>query len=66
MTLEQNPGSGCFKVELERMPNQSRGSGDERCEDSRRNEESITDLLLGVMGRKTPGTSNLVNSVSIY
>lgn len=66
MTLEPNPGSGCFKVELERMPNQSGGSGDERCEDSRKNEESIIDLLLGVMGRKTPRTSNLVNSVTIY
>ena len=66
MTLELNPGSGCFKVELERMPNQSGGSGDERCEDSRRNGESIIDLLLGVTGRKTPGTSNLVNSVTVY
>lgn len=65
MTLELSPGSGCFRIELERMPGQTGNIGDERCDEGRRNKESIMDLLLGVQERETSGTSNLMSGVSI-
>lgn len=61
MTLELSPGSGRFRIELERMPGQSGGIGDERCEEGRRNKESVIGLLLGVRERETSGTSSLVS-----
>ena len=62
MTLELSPGSGCFKVELEKLPHQRVGSGDETEE---MKGESIFDLLFWVRERETP-IINLMNSVAIY
>lgn len=48
------------------MPDLSRAIGDEKYEDSRRNEESKLDLILVVWERKTSGTNKFVNNVAIY
>lgn len=48
MNLKLSSGSGCFKAELDGVPDQSGGSRDRRYEDTGRNEESIIDLMLGI------------------
>lgn len=65
VTHKLSPGSGCSRVELERMSNQSRGRRDERHGDERKHEESIIDLLLGVRERDISGMSNLMNGVAM-
>lgn len=62
MNLKLSSGSGCFKAELERVSDQvveavERGGRKRRYEDTKRNEGSIMDLVLGM--------SKLVNGVGL-